>query len=148
MAPLTHAEIKTKLLKSTGTTARIYKYTDLLGFRKLSKRSSRRGTQDFIGKPGEFYNASKNVAEVISRRYGSYTDLHERIKTQNDFREQEIEDLIENYGPIIWNDGQPNFVTKTDDQGEKHQSYPRYLIYTDRNDKVKSVAKLCIAFRT
>ncbi|KAJ5027700.1 hypothetical protein J3E72DRAFT_384242 [Bipolaris maydis] len=137
MAPLTHAEIKTKLLKSTGTTARIYKYTDLLGFRKLSKRSSRRGTQDFIGKPGEFYNASKNVAEVISRRYGSYTDLHERIKTQNDFREQEIEDLIENYGPIIWNDGQPNFVTKTDDQGEKHQSYPRYLIYTDRNDKVK-----------
>ncbi|EUC43253.1 hypothetical protein COCMIDRAFT_101348 [Bipolaris oryzae ATCC 44560] len=137
MAPLTQAEIKTILLKSTTTNARQYEYIYLLGLRKLSNRDSRRGLQGFEGVAGDFYNASKDVANVISGRYRSRADLHEKIKTQNNFEEQEVEDLIDKYGPQVWNNGDLGFVTKTDDQGEKDQSYPRHLIYSDESDRVK-----------
>lgn len=137
MAPLTQAEIKSQLLKSTVRAATIYKYTELLGVRKLQDTRSRHGIQSFDGKPGEFYNASKEVAEVISKRYRSCADLLEKIKTNNNYKEQEVEDLIAKYGPVIWNDEDLGFVTETDDQGEVYQSQPRHLIYSNESDRVE-----------
>ncbi|EUC26866.1 hypothetical protein COCCADRAFT_10361 [Bipolaris zeicola 26-R-13] len=137
MAPLTQAEIKSQLLKSTVRAATICKYTELLGVRKLQDTRPRHGIQSFDGKPGEFYNASKEVAEVISKRYRSCADLLEKIKTNNNYKEQEVEDLIAKYGPVIWNDEDLGFVTETDDQGEVYQSQPRHLIYSNESDRVE-----------
>ncbi|EOA91912.1 hypothetical protein ACJQWK_03987 [Exserohilum turcicum] len=134
MSVLTQAEAKRHLLLSAGKTARTQTYTDLLGFRSLSRSRSRSGPQVYPGRVGDFYIATKTIAEELSQRYNSWEEFYEDIEAQENFTQQKIEDLIGEYGPIIWNDGRTGpFLTMTDNE----DIYPRYLIYNNQFDRVK-----------
>jgi hypothetical protein len=144
MAPLTQVEIKSHLLCSTTRKARMQAYTDLLGFRKLSQFRSRSGPQAFTGnRVQEFYKETKTVAKELAESYRSWKDIHGEIQAQDSFAQDRIEDLINEYGPVIWTDGRTrSFVTVTDssDDEDNEHAYRRHLIFSNDEDRVRSVA--------
>jgi hypothetical protein len=136
MAPLTEIEVKQQLLGSTVQKAKMYTYTDLVGFRKLSHSKSRCGHQVYKGVVGSFYKlATSTLVHALAKEYRSLAQLHNAINAQPYFTHKGIEDCLSEYGPKIWSDGlETPFMTHTDTKEENETSYPCRLIYENKAD--------------
>ena len=136
MEPLTETEVNQQLLGCTVQKAKMYTYTDLLGFRQLSHSKSRSGPQVYKGVVGAFYKATSTLVRELSEEYRSLEQLHNAINAQPYFTHERIEDCLTKYGPKIWGDGlETPFVTRTDAEEEENKtSYSCRLIYKNKAD--------------
>jgi hypothetical protein len=136
MAPLTETEVKQQLLECIVQKTKMYTYTDLVGFRKLSHSKSRSGPQVYKGVVGAFYKlATSTLVHALAKEYRSLAQLHNTINAQAYFTHDGIEDCLTKYGSKIWSDGlETPFVTHTDTEEENETSYSCRLIYKNEAD--------------
>jgi hypothetical protein len=137
MAPLTQAEVKNELLAAISFTSQTTGYMERLIPRDLCLSKTPAGPQSYPGRIQDFHKESIAATHDLVEKYVSCTEIQEKIETQQTFEEEQIEELIENWGPVIWDGGAPDFLTRTYSEYriERKRPYPRHLVYNNENDR-------------
>jgi hypothetical protein len=138
MASLTQAEVKNKLLEATSFTSQTKCYMDRLVPEDLSLSKSRAGRQVYPGRIQDFHMESIAVARELVKKYDSWTKVYKEIKTQETFKKEQIENLIAKWGPVIWDDNTPDFLTLIYNKykiGTKSPYYRHHLVYNNEEDR-------------